>query len=297
MKNKKKTLLGYIFIVSFSFLILSFQAATLNIITPSTISQSYNNYEKDGFLDEDGNRNNPLDIGPSNEEVYKYIMKYLPYAIFVVIGGLIIVILYQHSQLKRVEKPNLIKIENTNAMNESDIYELIPHYDKEKFLNARYNDFIEIKRAYLTDNRFKLKKKLTDQLYSKYYETIDALKSRNETHIIRDTRYRGAIIKNIEQVNTMIVLTLELKVCYYEYIEKNKALVSGNRDKKVVVYYELKFVTDLREFISICPYCGAKSPDTFKRICDYCNQTVEETELNWLLNQENIVIKSYGDDI
>ena len=93
---------------------------------------------------------------------------------------------------------------------------------------------------------------------------------------------------------------LKRKLSYfpdYEYIEKNKALISGNRDKKVVVYYELKFVTDLREFISVCPYCGAKSPDTFKRICDYCNQTVEETELNWLLNQENIVIKSYGDDI
>ena len=297
MKNKKKTLLGYIFIVSFSFLILTIQVSTLDIISPNVLSQSYNNYEQDGFLDEKGNRNNPLDIGPSNEEVYKYIMKYLPSAIAVVIVGLIVVILYQRSQLKRVEKPSLIKIENTNAMNENDIYELIPHYHKDKFLNARYNDFVEIKRAYLTDNRFKLKKKLTDQLYYQYCETIDSLKAKNEIHTIRDTRYRGAIIKNIEQVNTMIVLTLELKVCYFEYIEKNKALISGNRDKKVVVYYELKFVTDLRDFISVCPHCGAKSPDTFKRLCDYCNEIVEETELNWLLNQENIVIKSYGDDI
>ena len=219
------------------------------------------------------------------------------YAIVVIIGGLIVVILYQRSQLKRVEKPSLIKIENTNAMNESDIYELIPHYDKDKFLNARYEDFIEIKRAYLTDNKYKLKKKLTAHLYNQYCEKINSLKEKNEIHTIRDTRYRGAIIKNIEQVNTMIVLTLELKVCYFEYVERNKALISGNRDKKVVVYYELKFVTDLRDFISVCPHCGAKSPDTFKRLCDYCNEIVEETELNWLLNQENIVIKSYGDDI
>lgn len=297
MKDKKKTFLSYIFIISFSFLVLALQITTINAINPSILSQNYNSYETDGFLDENGNKSDPLEIGPSNEEVYGYVLKYLPTAIVVIIIGLIIVIIYQHSQLKRIEKPNLIKIENTNAMNESDIYELIPHYDKEKFLNDRYNDFVEIKRAYLTDDRFKLKKKVTDQLYNQYCVMIDELKNKKESHTIRDIRYRGAIIKNIEQVNTMIVLTLELKVCYYEYIEKNKILISGNKNKKAVVYYELKFVTDLREFISICPHCGAKSPDTFKRICDYCNEQVEETSLKWLLNQENIVIKSYGDDI
>ena len=182
-------------------------------------------------------------------------------------------------------------------MVESDISQLIPHYDKDKFIDARYNDFVEIKRAYLTNNTFKLKKKLTDQLYNQYVQEIEGFKARGEVHTLKDSRYRGAIIKNIEQINTMLVLTLELKVCYFEYVERNNTLISGNRDKKVIVYYELKFITDLRDFISECPHCGAKSPDTFARVCEYCGEEVEETNLNWKLNQENIIIKSYGEDI
>ena len=154
-----------------------------------------------------------------------------------------------------------------------------------------------LQKAYLTNNRYKLRKKLTDQLYELYCQEIDRFQNMKEVHTIRDIRYRGAVIKNIEQVNTMMILTLELKVCYYEYVEQNNVLIYGNRDKKVVVYYELKYITDFRDFISECPHCGAKSPDTFRRICEYCNETVEETDLKWYLNQENIVIKSYGDDI
>lgn len=294
MKNSYKIILSYVFIVICSFFILNFQASTINIVSKNALAQDY---DVEGFVDENGNKQDPFDIGISNEEAYRFVVKYLPVAGCVIIVGLVLIIILQYSKLKRVEKPGLIKIENESAMLESDIASLIPHYDKDRFINARYNDFVEIKRAYLTNNRFKLKKKLSDQLYNSYCQQIDYHIANGETHTIRDTRYRGAIIKNIEHVNNMMILTLELKVCYYEFVEKNNALISGNRDKKVVVYYELKFITDLKEFLSECPHCGAKSQDTFKRICEYCNEEVEETDLKWYLNQENIVIKSYGDDI
>lgn len=294
MTNKFKAITGYIFLILFSLFALTLQANTVNIVNRSVLAQTYTG---DGFVDKSGNQQDPLDIGISNEEVYEFLMKYLPTAIAVIIIGLVIIIVYQYTQIKRIVKPGYIQIENQNTMNESDIYQLIPHYEKEKFINDRYDDFLEIKRAYLSNNRFKLKKKLTDQMFDQYCQQIDNFQCRGEVHTIRDTRFRGAIIKNIEQVNTMLILTLELKVCYYEFVEKNNALVYGHRDKKVVAYYELKFVTDLRDFISECPHCGCKSVDTFQHTCEYCNQTVEETDLKWYLNQENIVIKSYGDDI
>lgn len=294
MKNKLTTCFGYIFIVIFSFGILYFQAGTLSMIPKETLSQ---NYTGDGFVNEEGDTYNPMPNTPSNEEIYALINKYLPMVGIVVIAGLVIVILSQRSKLRKIEKPGLIRIENQTAMLESDIANLIPHYDKDKFINARYNDFLEIKRAYITNDRFKLKRKLTDQLYNMYIQQIDMNHARGEVHTIRDTRYRGAVIKNIEQINTMMILTMELKVCYFEYLEKNNVLLSGNKNKKVICYYELKFITDLQNFVSKCPKCGATSHDTFKRVCEYCNHPVEETDLVWLLKQENIVIKSYGDDI
>ena len=140
MKSKQKIIFSYIFIVLFSFFVLTFQINTLSIINKNVLSQDYG---IDGFVDEDGKKKDPLDIGPSNEEVYKFIKKYLPTAGTILVAGLIIIIIYQRTQLKKVEKPGLIKIENNNGMIESDIYQLIPHYDKEKFINARYNDFVE----------------------------------------------------------------------------------------------------------------------------------------------------------
>ncbi len=291
MKNKYTLILSYVFIIICSLFLINFQTATVNKLTLGQY------YDGDGFVDENGNHRDPSDIGPSNEEFQRMILKYAPYAGIGIVVILVIVIFRQRSKLRVFEKPGLIRIENENAMVESDIAQLIPHYDKDKFINARYNDFVEIKRAYLTNNTFKLKKKLTDQLYNQYVQEIEGFKQRGQVHTLKDSRFRGAIIKNIEQVNTMMILTLELKVCYFEYVEENNALISGNRDKKVIVYYELKFITDLRDFISVCSHCGAKSPDTFAHICEYCAEEVEETELNWKLNQENIIIKSYGEDI
>ena len=291
MKSKFAIVLSYIFIIICSVFLMNFQMATVNKMH---IAQYY---DGDGFVDDQGNQKGPTDIGPSNAEFHKLVLKYAPYAAIGVVVILVLVILKQRTKLRTFEKPGLIRIENEKAMVESDIQQLIPHYDKDKFIEARYNDFVEIKRAYLTNNTFKLKKKLTDQLYNQYISEIEGFKQRGQVHTLKDSRYRGAIIKNIEQVNTMLILTLELKVCYFEYIEENNTLISGNRDKKVIVYYELKFITDLRDFISECPHCGAKSPDTFARVCEYCGEEVAETDLHWKLNQENIIIKSYGEDI
>ena len=68
-----------------------------------------------------------------------------------------------------------------------------------------------------------------------------------------------------------------------------------------------RFVPDMKSYVMglhtitkrklVCPHCGAKSPDTFAHVCEYCAEEVEETGLNWKLNQENIIIKSYGEDI
>ena len=291
MKNKYAIILSYVFIIICSVFLMNFQIATVNQMH---LGQ---NFEGDGFVDEAGNQKDPLDIGPSNEEFHRMILRYAPYAGIGIVVILVLVIFRQRTKLRTFEKPGLIRIENENAMVESDISQLIPHYDKDKFIDARYNDFVEIKRAYLTNNIFKLKKKLTDQLLNQYVQEIEGFKARGQVHTLKDSRYRGAIIKNIEQVNTMLILTLELKVCYFEYVEQNNQLISGNRDKKVIVYYELRFITDLRDFISVCPHCGAKSPDTFAHVCEYCAEEVEETGLNWKLNQENIIIKSYGEDI
>ena len=222
MKNKYAIILSYVFIIICSVFLMNFQTATVNQLH---LGQ---NFEGDGFVDEGGNHKDPLDIGPSNEEFHRMVLKYAPYAGIGIVVILVLVIFKQRTKLRTFEKPGLIRIENENAMVESDISQLIPHYDKDKFIDARYNDFVEIKRAYLTNNTFKLKKKLTDQLYNQYIQEIEGFKARGEVHTLKDSRYRGAIIKNIEQINTMLVLTLELKVCYFEYVEQNNKYIKND---------------------------------------------------------------------
>ena len=170
MKNKYAIALSYIFIILCSVFLMNFQTATVNQLH---LGQNF----EDGFVDESGNHKDPLDIGPSNEEFHRMVLKYAPYAGIGIVVILVLVIFKQRTKLRTFEKPGLIRIENENAMVESDISQLIPHYDKkpkiQKFILDRIDSsficgevgnpkkFIRLYKIlysiYLTLHRFKFK--------------------------------------------------------------------------------------------------------------------------------------------
>ena len=66
MKNKYAIILSYVFIILCSVFLMNFQTATVNQLH---LGQNF----EDGFVDENGNKKDPLDIGPSNEEFHRMI--------------------------------------------------------------------------------------------------------------------------------------------------------------------------------------------------------------------------------
>ena len=120
MKNSYKIILSYVFIVICSFFILNFQASTINIVSKNALAQDY---DVEGFVDENGNKKDPFDIGISNEEAYRFVIKYLPVAGGVIIVGLVLIIILQyhfllqfrsiqhlHSPTKLLKKYNLMPV-------------------------------------------------------------------------------------------------------------------------------------------------------------------------------------------
>ena len=53
MKNSYKTILSYVFIVICSFVVLNFQASTVNIVSKNALAQDY---DVEGFVDENGDK-------------------------------------------------------------------------------------------------------------------------------------------------------------------------------------------------------------------------------------------------
>ena len=219
---------------------------------------------------------------------YNIISIILSCIIFVTITVLIQMHVDEKKEKARKFKPKskVISLSRHKGLNNANIN--IPNFDKDKFIEDRYNDYIKIQNAWMNFDYDTLKEKLTDELYNQYVMQLDTLKIKNEKNVMSDFVYVDSMITKISEVNGVLQVTTEMIVEFIDYIcDENGKILRGSKYAKVTQHYEMVFVMD-KNSISKCPNCGTDISE-FDNICPSCHSNIPLRNNVWKLSKKESI--------
>ncbi len=170
-------------------------------------------------------------------------------------------------------------------VNDDLLKKYIEDYDKTKFLEDRYNDFLKIQEDWMNFNYEGLKENLTDELYNEYEMQLETLKVNDEKNIMKNFEFGSIHLSEVKEENEMLTVVITLNVSFIDYIEKDKNVVRGNKIKKVHHTYSLTFIMKPQS-IDKCPNCGAKLNDKSNQVCPYCRSKITRVGTKWVMSKK-----------
>ena len=186
---------------------------------------------------------------------------------------IIMIIIAIRNQNKTNYQP--FNLDHSKELPDEKVREYIKDFEKESFLNDRFNDYKKVQEDWMNFNYGSLRENLTDELYNQYEMQLDTLKAKNQKNIMININYQDSMITDVKEENGLITVTMELLVSQIDYIESNGRAVRGNKNIPMNMHYELKFVlTDIE--INTCPNCGAKLKNSASNKCEYCASIVSK---------------------
>jgi len=274
MKRKKKVLLCLMLLISIMLFILGTKADSgFDFDYDSGGWDSGSSWDSGGSWDSDwGSPSGGVYIGGSGGSII----------------ALIIIAFIIYTVIKSMRQGNTsgISLNHNNELLDERIAQIIGEFNKEKFLESRFNDFVKVQEGWMNFDYDLLKTKLTDEIYNQYVMQLDTLQVKNQKNIMRDFEYLDAMITDISKDGEKVTITIELLTKFYDYIEEDGKVVRGNKDVMHTVHYEITFVTNLVAH-DVCPNCGAKLPKT--NVCEYCHSIVPNVGNDWIMSKkENI---------
>ena len=130
-----------------------------------------------------------------------------------------------------------------------------------------------------------LKDKLTNELYNQYSMQLEGLKLKNQQNIMSDFKYIKSDITNIINENNIIEVTTELSVSFYDYVQENGKVVRGNKNKKIIIQYEIKYASS-KIVQDKCPACGADINNVSSGNCPYCKCKIIKVPSKWVMSKK-----------
>lgn len=198
-------------------------------------------------------------------------------ALIVIISTIKSISIFKPGKLKKLNHSKELAVEK--------IKEYLPTYNKNNFLSARYQDFVDIQNAWMNFDYKKLRTKVTDELYNQYKMQLQVLKMKNRQNIMTDFKYIDSMITKIKEENNQISVTIELQTSFYDYIVKGGKVIKGNKYRKLSLHYKLVYVCNKKR-TNICPNCGAKLTNQASQICPYCSTTIASISKDWVLSKK-----------
>ncbi len=182
---------------------------------------------------------------------------------------------------------NIINLDKTKDLKDEDIIKIIPNFNRKKFINDRYNDFVTIQNNWMNFNYDGLRKMLTDELYNQYEMQLDTLKVKNEKNVMSDFELKDSTITSIIKNDDKVTVTAEFIIEFYDYITLNEKVVRGNSNAKVIQHYEMTFVCNINKSNNKkCPNCGAPLDDSASKVCEYCGSVITSLSDKWVLSKK-----------
>lgn len=185
--------------------------------------------------------------------------------------------------IKKIDQMNL------DAVPLKEINKYIKNFNSVKFMKKRYKDFIDIQNAWMNFDYDKLRSLLTDELYNQYEMQLDTLKVKNECNKMSDFTYHHGVITGIMEENNQIIVTINLLVSFYDYIDADGVVVRGSSSRKVKMLYEMTFISDIDNNIDKCPHCGASITKDASQRCEYCGCVITNVSDKWVLSKKKAI--------
>lgn len=197
---------------------------------------------------------------------------------------IIIIVIIAIVQNQKANSPNSLTI-NPHNIDENIIKKYIPEFNKEQFLNDRYNDYLKVQDDWMNFNYDGLREILTDELYNQYTMQLDTLKIKNQKNIMKNFYLRNSDITNIREENGTLIVDVEMIISFIDYIEKDGKAVRGSKNSLVHQHYSMTFVM-VPTPIDKCPNCGAKLEDKASQVCPYCRSNIARVGNKWVLSKK-----------
>lgn len=161
----------------------------------------------------------------------------LPLILYIII--LIFYIIIFNTITKRITKKRLqVKINN--------IKEIDREFNVDEFNNETFSIYKEIQLAWMNFELDKVKNLISEEMFNRYKEQLEKLKSNKEQNIIEKIEYKSNKIIDIKIENNIEMVECQLNVTCYDYIiNGEEKVIKGKKNKKNNYLYKLIFNKNL----------------------------------------------------
>ena len=175
-------------------------------------------------------------------------------------------------------------------MNVVDYKKLDPEFDEQLFLSKVQNMFIKYYSAIMLDKLDTVKHFVDDNVYQEGLNEIKEWKARNARHMYDMLNAQDSHITSIDEYDDCYAITVFLRARYLDYyIDLESGKVTGDDQNRVTVPYtiELKKRKDAKEsgLIKKCPTCGASLLINNSGKCDYCGNTYNLEDYDFVITR------------
>ena len=180
---------------------------------------------------------------------------------------------------------DIINKKNVGITHE-EINSFIPNINAFELEKGLYNEFINIKEAYMNFNYPLLKKLCSENIYNIFYDELEKLKNNNSKNIIKDFAKIEDRIIDVSSNNDIVTIDYYLDVKFYDYVinTKTNKIEKGNDKYKLHNIYRLTFTKSNKEN-NICPNCGAHIESGSTK-CSHCKAVIVKDSSEFVLSEK-----------
>lgn len=155
----------------------------------------------------------------------------------------------------------------------------------QEILGLGYQIYLDVQRSWMNFDYDTLRTLVTDELFNMYQTQLAPMEVKEQQNIMSDFKLQEIVLVSSSIENNIITTEILLTVSFFDYIvNKNKKVIRGNKNRKVVMTYLLTFVSNDNE-IKRCPHCGAQL-EKGSTICAYCKTTIQSANQMKLAKKE-----------
>lgn len=158
-----------------------------------------------------------------------------------------------------------------------------------KFLSFADNVFIQLYLALMKKDLEDIKHFLSENVYNDFKDKIDKLDSNNEKQIFGEINVKESKIIECIETETSFILKVQLISRYLDYVvdKTTGKKIRGNDfnrvEKNNILEFERRKDYKERKKVIKCPNCGANMDINHSGKCDYCGQTYNQEDYDWVL--------------
>ena len=151
------------------------------------------------------------------------------------------------------------------------------------------NTYIMLLSAIMERNIKKVQHKISEQLFEKYNNIAENLKSNHEIQMYDELNVKDTYIESVEITDVSYIIKVRLVSRYMDYIidENTKQYKRGINDHRIEKNNKLIFVKrrDAKKLgvVITCTHCGSSVDINNNGICPYCRQPFEIENFDWIL--------------